>query len=91
MVKIVQNVNVIVAVSILAILSIVQQIAARPKDSPFQNSLDTINGCHIDSKVQDTCQRCAKVTKSNVVYPLCCGNEDDVFVWCQRYLEYGIH
>lgn len=91
MVKIVQNVKVTVAVSMLAILSIAQQITARPRDSQFQNALDTITGCHIDSKLQDTCQRCAKITKSNVVYPLCCSNEDDVFVWCQRYLEYGIH
>ncbi|KAK4873528.1 hypothetical protein RN001_015557 [Aquatica leii] len=87
----IQNVKIVVAISLVVIFTIVQQIAARPKANAFQNSLDTITGCHIDSKLQDTCQRCAKQTKSNVVYPMCCSNEDDVFVWCQRYIGYGIH
>ncbi|KAF5299684.1 hypothetical protein FQA39_LY11479 [Lamprigera yunnana] len=91
MIKTVQKVNVVVAVGVVIVFAIIQQIAAKPRPNAYQNSLEIITGCHIDSKLQDTCQRCAKQTKSNIVYPMCCSNEDDAFLWCQRYIGYGIH
>ncbi|XP_063920456.1 uncharacterized protein LOC135135358 [Zophobas morio] len=42
-----------------------------------------------DLKVVEVCQRCAKQTKSPIVYPMCCVNDDDVFNWCERYINYG--
>lgn len=39
--------------------------------------------------VQDVCQRCAKETKSDVVYSMCCSNQDDAQTWCLKAIKYG--
>jgi len=91
MAKFTQNTTFALAISLLVIFASLQHTLARPKAGPPQNSLDRITACEIDSKLQDTCQRCAKATKSNVVYPMCCSNEDEAYVWCQKYMGYGIH
>ncbi|XP_046746593.1 uncharacterized protein LOC124411497 [Diprion similis] len=36
------------------------------------------------------CQRCAKQTKSPVVYPWCCTNHEGAREWCENYLFYGL-
>lgn len=47
-------------------------------------------GAKHDPKVEELCQRCAKTTKSDMVYPMCCGDEEATREWCQEYLAYGI-
>ncbi|XP_045464117.1 uncharacterized protein LOC123673580 [Harmonia axyridis] len=42
-------------------------------------------------EVIETCQICAKQTKSNIVYPMCCVNEEDVFNWCSKFINFGQH
>ncbi|CAG9858205.1 unnamed protein product [Phyllotreta striolata] len=42
-----------------------------------------------DSTKREICQRCAKQTKSPIVYPMCCNEEDEVHNWCFRYTNYG--
>ncbi|KAK9731546.1 hypothetical protein QE152_g13571 [Popillia japonica] len=38
------------------------------------------------------CQKCAKITKANNVYPNCCNeSDDDVYNWCEAYIYYGHH
>lgn len=39
--------------------------------------------------VIEVCQHCAKQTKSNIAYPMCCTNEDDAYNWCGQYINYG--
>ncbi|KAK7579831.1 hypothetical protein V9T40_000460 [Parthenolecanium corni] len=39
--------------------------------------------------VQDVCQRCAKETKSDVVYSMCCSNQDEAQTWCLKAIHYG--
>jgi len=38
----------------------------------------------------ELCQRCAKATKSSIVFPMCCANDDGVKNWCEEYVYYGI-
>lgn len=33
--------------------------------------------------------RCAKVTKSETIYPMCCNNDDGVKDWCNEYVYFG--
>ena len=47
--------------------------------------------CHSDGDVMTLCQRCAKTTKSHIVYPMCCQNQEEAREWCDRYLNFGIH
>ncbi|KAJ9588365.1 hypothetical protein L9F63_018291 [Diploptera punctata] len=47
--------------------------------------------CESDHEIEVLCQRCAKSTKSNTVYPYCCSDQENVLVWCERYLNFGIH
>ncbi|PSN41189.1 hypothetical protein C0J52_04166 [Blattella germanica] len=47
--------------------------------------------CESEHEVEVLCQRCAKSTRSTTVYPYCCNNHDNVMVWCERYLNFGIH
>jgi hypothetical protein len=46
----------------------------------------------LQSELETLCQRCAKSTRSNILYPLCCDNKDTtVKAYCERYLNFGIH
>ncbi|XP_066151222.1 uncharacterized protein [Euwallacea fornicatus] len=48
----------------------------------------TDNPCLFDSTKGEVCQRCAKQTKSPIVYPMCCHNEEKVYDWCYSYISY---
>ena len=48
-----------------------------------------VKQCEADPNKLELCMRCAKETKSNIVYPLCCVNEDGVEDWCKEYVYYG--
>ncbi|XP_015521029.1 uncharacterized protein LOC107225167 [Neodiprion lecontei] len=41
-------------------------------------------------ETESICQRCAKKTKSPVVYPWCCTNHEGAREWCENYLFYGL-
>ncbi|XP_050312064.1 uncharacterized protein LOC126747452 isoform X2 [Anthonomus grandis grandis] len=47
------------------------------------------NPCIYDDLKVETCQRCAKQTKSPIVYPMCCNEEDNVYEWCEKYIHFG--
>jgi len=38
----------------------------------------------------ELCQRCAKATKSLIVFPMCCGNDDNVQNFCKLFVNYGL-
>ncbi|KAL1516917.1 hypothetical protein ABEB36_000749 [Hypothenemus hampei] len=46
------------------------------------------NPCLSNNTRLEVCQRCAKITKSPIVYPMCCKNKEEGFSWCMRYLKY---
>lgn len=46
--------------------------------------------CYANETTMELCQRCATVTKSLPVFPLCCADVDGVQGWCQEYLDYGL-
>ncbi|XP_034244881.1 uncharacterized protein LOC117647285 [Thrips palmi] len=48
------------------------------------------NACYHDAEVETLCQRCAKTTKSPVVFPMCCNDKEEAREWCKRYLEFGV-
>lgn len=45
---------------------------------------------HQQEDINELCQRCSKVTKSSLVFPMCCNNEDHTMTWCKEYVYYGI-
>ncbi|KAL5285941.1 hypothetical protein ACFFRR_007555 [Megaselia abdita] len=48
-----------------------------------------VKQCENDMDKMELCMRCAKETKSELVYPLCCADEDDVQGWCHEYIFFG--
>ncbi|XP_018336809.1 uncharacterized protein LOC108745184 [Agrilus planipennis] len=66
---------------------------AKPRPQPYDNSLnpDMVKECESNRKVEAICQLCAKRTKSVIVYPMCCSNEEDVYTWCLNYLNFGLY
>lgn len=40
--------------------------------------------------VETLCQKCAKYTKSTIVYPMCCGDLEEARLWCQSYIDFGV-
>ncbi|XP_063873876.1 uncharacterized protein LOC135107677 [Scylla paramamosain] len=50
----------------------------------------TQNQCTNNAMQQHTCEMCAKETKSQKVYSLCCTGEDNALNWCQSFLHFGI-
>nr|CAD7266179.1 unnamed protein product [Timema shepardi] len=44
----------------------------------------------IAEEIDTLCQRCAKSTKSSLVYPMCCQNTEEVMDWCKEYISFGI-
>ncbi|XP_017054248.1 uncharacterized protein LOC108096846 [Drosophila ficusphila] len=66
---------------------------ADPSDYHGNLSVETVlkvQQCEKDSNTMELCMRCAKVTKSDIVYPSCCSNEDGIKDWCREYVFYGI-
>ncbi|GFS55988.1 uncharacterized protein NPIL_609882 [Nephila pilipes] len=55
-------------------------------DDGFLNSKD--NKCRHGGEVRNLCEKCAKVTKNEVVFPLCCQNKIGVATWCKEFLDY---
>uniref|UniRef100_A0A182QM46 Peroxisomal ATPase PEX6 n=1 Tax=Anopheles farauti TaxID=69004 RepID=A0A182QM46_9DIPT len=43
-----------------------------------------IQQCYEDEDTNELCQRCSKVTKSAIVFPMCCNNEDDTMTWLRK-------
>ncbi|XP_058129515.1 uncharacterized protein LOC131284216 [Anopheles ziemanni] len=56
----------------------------------FDADYKRVQPCYEDEDINELCQRCSKVTKSSIVFPMCCGNEDETRNWCQDYVYYGI-
>ncbi|XP_026290290.1 uncharacterized protein LOC113214972 [Frankliniella occidentalis] len=48
------------------------------------------NACYQNEEVEELCQMCAKKTKSNVVYPMCCQDEEEVRQWCDAYVNFPL-
>ncbi|CAH1119580.1 unnamed protein product [Phaedon cochleariae] len=71
-------------ITTLFIIVILNTISARPGGEWRQDV-----ACIGDSTKREICQRCAKQTKSPIVYPMCCNEEDEVHSWCFRYTNYG--
>lgn len=61
-------------------------------DEDYDEEVDyeRVKRCHEDEDVNELCQRCSKVTKSSIVFPMCCSNEDQTMDWCKAYVYYGI-
>ncbi|KAH8376191.1 hypothetical protein KR200_000101, partial [Drosophila serrata] len=49
-----------------------------------------VQQCEKDIPTMELCMRCAKVTKSDIVYPICCSNDDGIKDWCREYVFFGI-
>ncbi|XP_014251837.1 uncharacterized protein LOC106667993 [Cimex lectularius] len=51
---------------------------------------DIVDQCKIYDSTETTCQRCAKETKSVIVYPMCCEGRESAREWCTTFINYGI-
>lgn len=63
--------------------------------APEEDTIDPeserrIQPCFDNPTTMDLCQRCAKESKSKIVFPLCCSNEDKVKDWCEEYIYFGL-
>ncbi|XP_053696318.1 uncharacterized protein LOC128743716 [Sabethes cyaneus] len=59
-------------------------------DDYYDEDYLRVKRCYEDEDVNELCQRCSKVTKSALVFPMCCSNEDETMDWCKAYVYYGI-
>ncbi|XP_055545047.1 uncharacterized protein LOC129730054 [Wyeomyia smithii] len=59
-------------------------------DDYYDDNYLRVKRCYEDEDVNELCQRCSKVTKSSIVFPMCCSNEDATMDWCKAYVYYGI-
>ncbi|XP_032590609.1 uncharacterized protein LOC6559295 [Drosophila grimshawi] len=69
-----------------------KQLPVDPSDYPGNLPPETIlkvQQCEMDQTTMELCMRCAKVTKSEIIYPMCCNNDDSVKDWCHAYVYYG--
>lgn len=53
-----------------------------------EETKEQVRQCEADQETMELCMRCAKITKSTNVYPLCCGNVEGVKDWCYSYVYY---
>ncbi|XP_016928208.3 uncharacterized protein [Drosophila suzukii] len=69
-----------------------EEVNADPSEYHGNLSVETVlkvQQCEKDSNTMELCMRCAKVTKSDFVYPVCCSNDDGIKDWCREYVYYG--
>ncbi|CAG2063079.1 unnamed protein product [Timema podura] len=57
---------------------------------PVYRASDILDNLATKEEIDTLCQRCAKSTKSSLVYPMCCQNKEEVMDWCKRYISFGI-
>ncbi|XP_054282788.1 uncharacterized protein LOC128999985 [Macrosteles quadrilineatus] len=75
---------------VLLLVVLTSSVLAYPwSDSGVPSSLHRTE-CDTSDDVQTLCQRCAKSTKSNIVYPMCCRDREEARNWCSHYLAFGI-
>ncbi|XP_005176872.1 uncharacterized protein LOC101901173 [Musca domestica] len=55
-----------------------------------EETKEQVRQCEEDQTAMELCMRCAKITKSTTVYPLCCGNVEGVKEWCYAYVYYRV-
>ncbi|XP_055640603.1 uncharacterized protein LOC129778004 [Toxorhynchites rutilus septentrionalis] len=68
-----------------------RSIAAEQDETDYYDEdYKRVKRCYEDEDVNELCQRCSKVTKSAIVFPMCCSNEDQTMDWCEAYVYYGI-
>jgi hypothetical protein len=78
----------------LIILSMKYEANCLPLNEIIQiSNLNSQNneGCISGSELRNLCEKCAKITKSFVAYPLCCRNSEGVRDWCQLYLDFTLN
>ncbi|KAL3275965.1 hypothetical protein HHI36_020697 [Cryptolaemus montrouzieri] len=86
----VYSINVAIVLVLFLVVMAFYEASARPGLlEEYWNSEDK---CKMGvDEVLETCQRCAKQTKSPIVYPMCCANDDDAYNWCFRFINFGQH
>lgn len=62
---------------------------APEEDTIDPESEKQIQPCFDNPDIMDLCQRCAKESKSTIVFPLCCSNMDKVQDFCKEYIYFG--
>lgn len=48
------------------------------------------NDCIGDNQLNDICEQCAKLTRNDYVYSLCCTNEDLTGDWCNVFINHSL-
>lgn len=46
--------------------------------------------CSVGTQRRDLCERCAKVTKSEMAYVYCCIDKDNVHAFCEKFIDYSL-
>ncbi|XP_048515193.1 uncharacterized protein LOC125501959 [Athalia rosae] len=82
----------------IGVLLLVLTLLGESDSKPWAQNLNPLNeATFLDSvkmsctsQTENLCQRCAKQTKSVVVYPWCCTDHEGAREWCENYLHYGL-
>ncbi|KAL0273459.1 UNVERIFIED_CONTAM: hypothetical protein PYX00_006115 [Menopon gallinae] len=85
----------ILVLAIVLLILILQDsvVDGKPYDlwANFKSLIPTTEtDCDRNAEIETLCQRCAKQTKSNLVYPMCCENREEAREWCQKYMNFGL-
>ncbi|KAK6623403.1 hypothetical protein RUM43_009255 [Polyplax serrata] len=85
----------VLLLSLLLLCLILQNATANAKPydmwSGYQSLIPkTETDCDVVDEIETLCQKCAKQTKSSVVYPMCCQNREEAREWCQKYMSFGL-
>lgn len=51
---------------------------------------NVVEDCSFGSELRNTCEKCAKLTKSDLAYSMCCSGKDGVRNWCFDFLNYSL-
>ncbi|XP_033246909.1 uncharacterized protein LOC117187973 [Drosophila miranda] len=97
--------NILLLIATLLLITLNDGVEARPSPEESKTkmlvdpseyngdlSVETIKKvqqCEMDTATMELCMRCAKVTKSEIIYPMCCSNDDGIKNWCHSYVYYG--
>ncbi|ALC41147.1 CG4269 [Drosophila busckii] len=68
------------------------KLAVDPSEYPGDLAPETIlkvQQCEMNQSTMELCMRCAKVTKSPIIYPMCCNNDENIKDWCYEYVYFG--
>ncbi|XP_043208357.1 uncharacterized protein LOC122373959 [Amphibalanus amphitrite] len=77
----------------IVLMALVSSCHSYPSAHPFRNEnfmrRRSLQDCERSARLRMTCERCAKESRSDDAFIMCCSDTDGIREWCEKFLAFG--